>query len=79
MQTVKQILKVPENHELRIKLPSNIPQNEIIEVLIVYNKQKIFQEKLESFKDLDKDKLFQEDLDEIANSFSRIDKEGWEE
>jgi hypothetical protein len=78
MQTVKQILKVPENHELRIKLPSNIPKNEIIEIVIIYNKQKRFQEKLESFKDLDKDKLFQEDLDEIANSFSETDKEGWE-
>ncbi|MCI4626081.1 MAG: hypothetical protein L3V56_08990 [Candidatus Magnetoovum sp. WYHC-5] len=80
MQAIKQILNVPESGELIIKLPNKIPKNETVEVIIIYkeNKRKIFKEKLECFKDLDKDELFQEDLNEVAKSFSETDKEGWE-
>ena len=80
MEAVKQIVRIPRNHEIRIKVPKDIPENETIEViLIMKNKQDSFKQKIGELKDAAKDKLFLEDMKEISEDFRIVDLEGLDE
>lgn len=43
MEAAKQFLKIPKNHEVKIKIPLSMPENEIVEVILILKKK---QEKL---------------------------------
>lgn len=78
MQALKQIVKIPRNHELKIKVPSNIPENETVEVILIVNdRQSKFEKRINELKSAVKDNLFMEDMDEISKDFEIIDSEGW--
>ena len=80
LEAVKQIVRIPRNHEIRIKVPKDIPENETIEViLIMKNKQDSFKQKIRELKDAAKDKLFLEDMKEISEDFRIVDLEGLDE
>lgn len=77
MEAVKQIVRIPKDHEIRIKVPKDIPENETIEViLIMKNRQDSFKQKIRELKNAAKDKLFLEDMKEISDDFSSVDLEG---
>ncbi len=77
MEAVKQIVKIPKDHEIRIKVPKNIPENETIEViLIMKNRNDSFKQKIRELKNSTKDKLFLEDMKEISEDFRTVDLEG---
>ena len=74
MQALKQIVKIPRNHELKIKVPSNIPENETVEVILIVNdRQSKFEKRINELKYAVKDNLFMEDMDEISKDFEIID------
>lgn len=78
MESIKQFLRVPRNHELRIKVPSNIPVNETVEVILVINdKQNNFKQKINALKSAVRDNLFIEDMGNVSKDFENIDSEGW--
>ena len=35
MEAIKQIVRIPENHEIRIKVPQYVPKDEIMEVILI--------------------------------------------
>ena len=77
MEAVKQIVRIPKDHEIRIKVPRDIPENETIEViLIMKNRQDGFKQKIRELKNATKDKLFLEDMKEISDDFGSVDLEG---
>ncbi|MBU4221022.1 MAG: hypothetical protein KKA10_05265 [Euryarchaeota archaeon] len=77
MEAVKQIFKIPKNHEIKIKVPREFPENETVEViLIMKKKQDSFRERIRELKNAAKDHLFLEDLEEISEDFRSIDLEG---
>ncbi|MCZ7358208.1 MAG: hypothetical protein O8C66_15610 [Candidatus Methanoperedens sp.] len=77
MEAVKQIIKIPKNHEIKIKVPREFPENETVEViLIMKKKQDSFRERIRELKNAAKDKLFLEDMEEISEDFKSIDLEG---
>ncbi|MDD5473560.1 MAG: hypothetical protein PHU34_05360 [Candidatus Methanoperedens sp.] len=77
MEAVKQIVKIPKDHEIRIKVPKNIPENETIEViLIMKNRHDSFKQKIRELKNATKDKLFLKDMKEISEDFRTVDLEG---
>ena len=39
MRAIKKILRVPKNHEIKIKVPQDIPENEIAEVILIIKKK----------------------------------------
>jgi hypothetical protein len=39
MEAIKQIVRIPENHEIRIKIPRHMPENEIMEVILIIKKR----------------------------------------
>ena len=78
MEALKQTLKIPKNHELRIKIPQNIPENETVEViLIIENRQEKFRHKINEMKKAVKDERFMNDLREVSKDFEAVDSEGW--
>ncbi len=78
MEALKQIKRIPKNHELKIKIPQNIPENQTVEVILIIKKQqKDFKQKINELKYAEKDEIFQEDLKEISKDFESIDSEGW--
>ena len=77
MEAVKQIVRIPKDHEIRIKVPKDIPENETIEViLIMKNRQDHFKQKIGELKNAAKDKLFLEDMKEITEDYRTVDLEG---
>ncbi|GFO95837.1 hypothetical protein ig2599ANME_0018 [groundwater metagenome] len=78
MEALKQTLKIPKDHELKIKIPLNIPENETVEViLIIENRQAKFKHKINEMKKAVNDERFMEDLREVSKDFEAVDSEGW--
>ena len=77
METIKQTIRVPENHELKIKIPNDIPANEEAEIVLYIKKKKAtFKAKISELKKSKFDKLFLEDLQNTMSDFKAIDAEG---
>lgn len=78
MEAVKQILRIPRNHELKIKVPKDFPENETVEVILIMNKrQDSFKQKIQELKEAVKDNRFMNDLREVSDDFNTVDSEGW--
>ena len=79
MEAIKQIVRIPKNHEVKIKVPPYLPENEIMEVILIARRSTdSFEEKIEELRESTKDNLFLEDLKAIANDFEKVDLEAWE-
>ena len=78
MEAIKQTIRVPENHELKIKIPKHIPANEVAEVVLLIKgkKQPLFKAKIEELKKSKTDGLFLEDLQNTLDAFKVVDVEG---
>jgi len=79
MEAIKQIVKISKDHEIRIKVPPYIPENEIVEViLIIKGSPDSFKQKINELKEAMKDDRFLDDLREVSEDFKAVDLEGWE-
>ncbi len=80
MEAIKQIVRIPENHEIRIKIPQYIPENEEVEVILIFRKKPTtFNQKISELREAIGDNLFLNDLRDISEDFKTVDLEGWEE
>ena len=78
MEAIKKIVRIPENHEIKIKIPQYVPQNEIMEVILIIKKRTDgFEEKIGKLKEAMRDNLFLNDLSKISEDFKTVDLEGW--
>jgi len=69
----------PEDREIRIKIPSHVPTNQHVEVIVlIRNEGTSYQRKITALKGTIDDKLFQEDIRTISNEFQSVDLENWE-
>ncbi len=79
MEAIKQVVKIPEDREIRIKVPPYIPENEIAEVIVIIKKSpERLKQKISELQEAMKDELFLADLREISEDFKAVDLEGWE-
>lgn len=78
MEAIKQIVRIPKDHEIRIKIPQDVPENEIMEVILIIKKRpNSFKQKIEELKEAVRDNLFLDDLRDIAEDFKSTDLEKW--
>jgi hypothetical protein len=78
VEALRQILKIPRDHELKIKIPQNILENETVEViLIIEDRETKFRHKINEMKKAVKDERFMEDLREVSKDFEAVDSKGW--
>lgn len=74
MEAIKQIMRVTKDHKIRARIPSYIPENEIVEmILIVKKKPNSFYQKIKELKGIAKDNLFLSDLIDISEDFEIVD------
>ncbi len=79
MEAMKQIVRVPSNHEVRIKVPEYLPENELLEVILLVKKRKqSFEDKIKAMKEAVKDPMYLEDMKAVEQDFEHADLEGWE-
>ncbi|RCV64705.1 hypothetical protein C5S53_07575 [Methanophagales archaeon] len=74
------MVRIPKNHEIKIKVPQNVPPNEVAEVILIVRKRTDnFKQKINELKESKRDTLFKEDLRATSEDFEIIDLEGWEQ
>ena len=80
METIKKIVRTPENHEIRIKVPDHVPVNDPVEIIMfIRKKPKDYDEKINEIKKAMQDEHFLNDLKEVSEDFKNIDIEKWNE
>ncbi len=79
MEAIKQIIRTPHNHEVKIKIPQYIPENDPVEVILILRKQEdVFKQKINDLKLSMNDELFLNDLKEVSEEFEKIDMAEWQ-
>jgi hypothetical protein len=79
MEAIRQIVRIPRNHEVKIKVPEHIAENELMEVILLVKPGKCsFKDKIEELKNAVKDPMYLEDMKAINQDFEHTDIEGWE-
>jgi len=74
MEAIKKIVRVSKDHEIKIKIPQYIPENEIAEVILIIKKRPDnFKQKINELKEAMGDNLFLDDLKEISEDFKAVD------
>jgi hypothetical protein len=80
METIRQIIKTPRNHEIKITIPEYVPDDYPVEIiLVVKDKQDNFNMKINQLKAAVNDEIFLKDLEEVSSDFQTVDLEGWKE
>ncbi len=63
MGAIRQIVRIPKDHEIGIKIPQYVPENETVEVILIIKKvPDSFKQKIEELKEAVRDNLFLDDL-----------------
>lgn len=79
MEAIKHIVRAPQNHEVIIKLPHYIPENDLVEIILLLRKKpNDFEWKINELKTAMNDALFLSDLRQVSEEFEKIDFEEWE-
>lgn len=80
MEAIRQIVRIPQDHEIGIKVPQYVPENETVEVILIIKKMPdSFKQKIEELKEAVRDDLFLDDLVGVSEDFITVDSEGWVE
>jgi hypothetical protein len=74
MEAIRQIIKIPLNHEVKIKVPEHLAADELMEViLLVKPRKRSFKDKIKELKKAAKDPMFLEDMKAVSRDFEHID------
>ncbi len=80
MEAIKQIVRTPKNHEIRIKIPDHVPENDPVEIIIFFRKQtEDYNNKINELKNATQDNLFLSDLREVSEDLKYVDLEEWQQ
>ena len=80
MEAIKHIVRAPKNHEVRIKIPPYVPENDLVEIILILRKKPSdFERKINELKTAMNDELFLSDLREVSEDFEKIDLTEWGE
>ena len=70
MQAIKQIVRTPEDHEVRIKIPEYVPENDPVEIIVLASERsRDFGGRIDELKVAVEDELFLNDLEEVSGEF----------
>ena len=70
MEAIRQIIRVSKNHEIRVKVPTYILENEAVEmILIVRKRTNNFNRKIKELMNAKKDKSFLDDLMNVSEDY----------
>ena len=78
MEAMKQIVRTPANHEIRIAIPPDVQKDEPIEVIVIMRKKDAFKQKIRLLQSAMQNEVFLRDLQEVAQDFESFDLLEWE-
>ncbi|MCA9731728.1 MAG: hypothetical protein H6696_20390 [Deferribacteres bacterium] len=80
MESIKQTFTTPKNHQIIIKIPAHIPENDPVEVVLTFHKKTTaYEQKINELKNAVNDKQFHNDLKQITKDFNDVDLNEWHE
>jgi hypothetical protein len=76
MIALRQIKRVPKNHQIIIEVPEHIDENQMMEVILLFKEtpKNSHADKLAQLQASQHDPLFLTDLQEINDDFADVDK-----
>jgi len=75
MEAIRQIVRIPGNHEVKIKVPEHLAPDELMEViLLIKPRRQSFKKKIKELKKTAKDPMYLEDMNAINQDFQYTDK-----
>lgn len=78
MNAIRQMVKIPKDHEIKVRVPSSMPNNEIFEMVLIFKKKSdTFKQRIRELKKSIKDNLFFDDIKSVSEDFNAVDSEGW--
>ena len=73
MEAIKQIIRTPPNHEVRVKIPQYVLENDPVEIILVLGKKSNdFSRKIDELKSAMNDELFLGGLREVSDEFEKM-------
>lgn len=79
MEAIRQIIRIPRSHEVKIKIPDYIEEDELMEVLmLVKTGKRSYKDKILDLQEAVNDPDFIEELETVGRDFENVDMEGWE-
>ncbi|MEI6745928.1 MAG: hypothetical protein WCL34_08200 [Methylococcaceae bacterium] len=79
MIALRQLKRVPKNHQIVIEVPANIDENQMMEVILLFKEmpKNSRADKLAQLQASQHDPLFMNDLQTVNDDFAHIDNEEW--
>jgi len=77
INAIKHIVRVPADHNITIKVPETVKENQTIEVILLIAGRSRRGNKA-SIAEAVKDSMYIEDLNNAMNDFKFADEEGWD-
>ena len=80
MIALRQLKRVPKNHQIIIEVPDTIDENQILEIILLFKTtpKNTKADKIAQLKNSQSDALFLQDLQAMNDHFSDIDTEEWQ-
>ncbi len=80
MIALRQLKRVPQNHQIIIEVPDTIDENQMMEVILLFKTlpKNTKADKIAQLKNSQSDALFLQDLQAMNDHFSDIDTEEWQ-
>jgi len=75
MNILKKTLRIPEDRELKIKVPDTFHVDQKVTILIKEDESDEYKKKIELMKKSVHDEAFQKDMKEVSDDFDPIDSE----
>lgn len=80
MIALRQLKRVPKNHQIIIEVPDTIDENQMMEIILLFKTtpKNTKADKIAQLKNSQSDALFLQDLQAMNDHFSDIDTEEWQ-
>ena len=80
MIALRQLKRVPKNHQIIIEVPDTIDENQMLEIILLFKTtpKNTKADKIAQLKNSQSDALFLQDLQAMNDHFSDIDTEEWQ-
>lgn len=70
MEIIRQTVKIPKSHEVKIKVPDHFAEDELMEVILrVKRRKQSYKDKMEQMKQAIKDPMYLEDMKAVNRDF----------
>lgn len=78
MESIKQTIKTPKNHEICLKIPDHVQEDELVEIIMNFpEKSNEYNRKINELKTAVMDEQFLQDLKQVEEDFKDVDLEEW--